>query len=354
MRILYIIGNGFDLNLGLKTDYPSFYKYYLKQTTTNPFLLKLKEQISKEQYTTWSDLELGLGKYAEKCTKEEYLQIMDDIRTNLTTYLKEETNKVHFGLSDSFYEDIKKPERHLERMILDKYYAYRDKYSSGLSTLDINVVSFNYTYTFERIFGIISLDGDSIVNIRANDNRKPVNQVIHIHGTLENELNLGVNDASQIFNDSFKSDMDILEYVVKPEFNDACLNGKNGICENLIKNADVIVLFGVSMGITDTKWWSLIGEQLKKRRCMIVYYPFDEKKDDIKHPNSKRRWTDNYSMFLKEKFGILDVKDDSLLGVILVSINKPIFKTPIIRNIKEEDLRGVIGDNPIISNVKSL
>ena len=30
MNITFFIGNGFDLNLGLKTGYKSFYEYYTK------------------------------------------------------------------------------------------------------------------------------------------------------------------------------------------------------------------------------------------------------------------------------------------------------------------------------------
>ena len=29
MKVVYLIGNGFDLNLGLKTSYSDFYTYYL-------------------------------------------------------------------------------------------------------------------------------------------------------------------------------------------------------------------------------------------------------------------------------------------------------------------------------------
>ena len=28
MKVVYLIGNGFDLNLGLKTSYSDFYTYY--------------------------------------------------------------------------------------------------------------------------------------------------------------------------------------------------------------------------------------------------------------------------------------------------------------------------------------
>ena len=43
MNVLFILGNGFDINLGLHTGYQDFYEYYLKQPSTNPVIVKLKE-----------------------------------------------------------------------------------------------------------------------------------------------------------------------------------------------------------------------------------------------------------------------------------------------------------------------
>lgn len=33
MNIVYIVGNGFDRNLGLKTSYQDFYKFYKAQVS---------------------------------------------------------------------------------------------------------------------------------------------------------------------------------------------------------------------------------------------------------------------------------------------------------------------------------
>ena len=51
---------------------------------------------------------------------------------------------------------------------------------------------------------------------------------------------MGVNDSSQISNSSLSEDIDIVEEFIKPEYNDACMNNKNTICESLINRADVI------------------------------------------------------------------------------------------------------------------
>ena len=336
MRILYIVGNGFDLNLGLKTDYHSFYKYYLDQPTSNPAILKLKEKINQEQYTNWSDLELGLGRYASECTKDEYLLILDDIRTNLTTYLNKQIEFMSFSLTGTFVDDLRSPEQYLEKTVLDGYNLYSNTFLKDGEPHFIDIITFNYTYTLEDILYVRSSIGGSIINLPKIVDDITMHQLVHIHGTIHTELNLGVNDVTQINNESFRDDQDVIDNTIKPEFNDACLNGKNDICEDMINNADLIVLFGVSIGMTDSKWWSLIGDQIKQRHCAVMYYPFDKNKDDEKHPNLKRRWTNEYISFLKDRMGIPNDKDASFPGLIVVGINKPFFKEVIIRNQKEE------------------
>lgn len=73
MRILLIVGNGFDLNLGLPTSYRHFYKYYLEHTESrNEHVNKLKS-IIKDDIENWSDLELKLGEVTEQFTSPNHI-----------------------------------------------------------------------------------------------------------------------------------------------------------------------------------------------------------------------------------------------------------------------------------------
>ena len=56
MNITYIIGNGFDVNLGLKTRYQDFYDYYQNQPSPSEEVKQLKAHIdrNKENWQTWS------------------------------------------------------------------------------------------------------------------------------------------------------------------------------------------------------------------------------------------------------------------------------------------------------------
>lgn len=62
MNIVYLIGNGFDRNLDINTDYPSFYNYYITQNSSSSAITALKNEIHSD-YKNWADLEEALGKY---------------------------------------------------------------------------------------------------------------------------------------------------------------------------------------------------------------------------------------------------------------------------------------------------
>lgn len=67
MNITFLIGNGFDLNLTVKTDYINFLEYYCNCSSkvkdgqgNDPEIEKFKKLIS-ENIELWSDLEKALG-----------------------------------------------------------------------------------------------------------------------------------------------------------------------------------------------------------------------------------------------------------------------------------------------------
>ena len=90
MNILYIIGNGFDLNLGMRTRYSDFYKYYKSIKSPSTLIDVLKENISND-IENWSDLELELGRYTKNLNSiKEFEEVYEDIGDNLGEYLKQE------------------------------------------------------------------------------------------------------------------------------------------------------------------------------------------------------------------------------------------------------------------------
>lgn len=97
MNIVYLIGNGFDLNLGMKAAYSDFYAHLLKLKDVAPHIKKLREEIDSN-LENWSDFELGLGKYLEKIDEEEAIALREDVLELLSKYIDKEEKRC--GIED--------------------------------------------------------------------------------------------------------------------------------------------------------------------------------------------------------------------------------------------------------------
>lgn len=132
------------------------------------------------------------------------------------------------------------------------------------------------------------------------------------------------------------------EDFIKPEYNDACLNNKNNICEALIQNSDVIVLYGTSLGFSDDKWWKLIGKRMNADNSpLLMYLPRDDKKDQVAEPNHFKRWTLGYVREIKRKFGI-QLSENDLAKRTCVALNKNLFTLTKVTHQSAVTKRGLI------------
>lgn len=315
MNILYIIGNGLDIAHHMKTSYQDFFKYYLSQPSFDENILAMKKDIDSHRYETWADLEMGLGSYSSQCAnKDVFLKCLNDIKSNLKSYLQKESEKIKLYKLNS-YSDFLNLGAFLEPEPRSLYNFYRNSVSSG--TL-INIMTFNYTSTLEWLF-------DFKYVIKSLSDNARLETIQHVHGILDNMMVMGVNDSSQISNSGLSEDIDIVEEFIKPEYNDACMNNKNTICESLINRADVIVLYGTSLGQSDVKWWKLIGQRMSQDNYpLLVYLSYDENKNQAAEPNHLRRWVRQSVHEIKEKFEI-QLDEKTLASRICVAFNKQLF-----------------------------
>lgn len=322
MKVLYIIGNGFDISLGMKTGYSDFYRYYLSQPSQDNDIASLKNSIKDKRYETWADLEIGLGKYTSSIVSSKvFLKCLNDIRKELKIYLdKQFEERDYFPDSRKLYEYFATPHLLLDAQVKSKYESFVRRFEvSYASKNDISIISLNYTNTIEDILRGLNTGI----------------QILHLHGTLNDGIVVGVNDQGQIENLLFRSDIDIIESFVKPEYNDSCLNDKNLNAKSLIERADIIVFFGASLGDSDRMWWRMIGERVvnPKERVLLVYFPYDKDKDDVVFPNYRRRWNKEY---LEKLLNALDIPAERMIEAekkICIGLNKPLFKMDKMPNL---------------------
>lgn len=269
MNILYIIGNGLDIGLGLRTRYPEFYKYYCSKDDEerNEDIIKLRDSIAKGK-EDWKDLEYQLGQYTINVKDAESMErICLDLSDSLRDYLLEEQNKVKSEDFDrnTFISHLIHPESFLLPTDRDSLY-------NGMPTLmdrSINIITLNYTDTLEKIL-LPGKKGIATNGIDSEGVRWSLGHLLHVHGVLSGSPLIGVDNATQIANKDLAANEDIRELLMKPNANIAIKSGVDNSCRELIRSANLIVLFGVSLGETDLIWWKEVGSRVKKGARMVI------------------------------------------------------------------------------------
>lgn len=275
MQILYLIGNGFDISLGLETRYTDFCTFYQKIETQKTVLQKLKNNI-KFGVETWADLELRLGEYTDDLKSyEEFTEIYDDLLEKFGDYLQDTEDSVDWNLlnAEKFKQYLCNPERSLMQREINEITAFKDNFAKNVWNIDI--ITFNYTRTIEKI-----LD-EKFTDVVLGSHHTTVNnillrKVLHIHGDLSNMV-LGVNDKSQIKNKEFHTNSKLIKAFIKEYNNRRQGHTVDEILAKKISQSDIICIFGSSLGETDKIWWQKIGQHLLEApESILIIYTFVE------------------------------------------------------------------------------
>jgi len=273
MKIVYLIGNGFDLNLGLKTGYYDFYKKYIKQKSKNDDEKNFKAELTKTlsgKDKKWSDFESAFGQYAGEFEDEKrYITLYDDIVDSLSKYIQSQNKEF-----DLIKEDQMKLKNDLFNF--DKYLSNSDKQifmklkrEYSWSSYVANVISFNYTQTFENLF--CYKNHELVVGNRGSYNNI-LKSVMHIHGTTTKNLVLGVYDKEQINNLQFQKNKNLQDCLIKPQIYKNLGHMLDTDALALIKEANSICVFGMSFGTTDRGWWEAIVNRLHNSPTKLVVF----------------------------------------------------------------------------------
>lgn len=325
-KTLFVLGNGFDINLDLKTGYREFYEKYGVTENDNLLVKTLKKEIAQSKYENWADLERGLGNYTIKLKTNEEVQIVfEDIKSEFIKYLKSEEE--NFDLNsisiDTFSEYLLYPERSLP----NSYLSLINEFKGGQPSLP-EIVTFNYTKSAEWILkkiernnsSIVFKDGDTHLSVKSPED------VYHIHGDLDEGIVLGVNDSSQISNEELlKSEGQVFKsYLIKPEFNKNLANGVDNKFQELIKEVRLICVYGCSIGVTDKLWWKKIGERLLIGDCKLVLFIYDS---NIK-PETNHRKPYIKDLYLEKFLDLAEIEMNKRQEVkehIIIGVNRSLF-----------------------------
>lgn len=281
MNILFIIGNGFDLQLGLPTSYKDFFQYYVQCESSSHEISRLKERI-KENPDCWADLEVSLAEFTSEFDSEgQYCLVYDDIQEHLKEYMlavdRLMLNSFTLaGNSETVRESFLKPEQSFRREVAATLGRYFENIS-GMININIEILSFNYTHTIEYVLPEMLETGGGYTEI-VGRNRSVLPPVVHVHKEVDEEGSvwLGVDNDQQIPNAGFRNSDEVVLRLVKPEILQNSGSNSYSNARNMIGEADVICCFGVSLGKSDLTWVKAIGGRLSNG-ALLLYYGVDDK-----------------------------------------------------------------------------
>lgn len=258
MDVTFLIGNGFDLGIGLKTDYKDFYNVYCQSKSSDSEILQhFKSDILKEP-ETWADFESAFGEYAYHFKDaEDYMQLFEDFIRQFSLYLENEESAFDDSKTEEMLRGMKKA--------LSSYYDIRPADKDTVVSLiesyrkNFNFISFNYTCCLDKCIDAVKSSPNSLASISGE-----IGELVHVHGYTDKDLIMGVNDASQIENEAFSQDETVLNELVKPRQNEIIKMNYDYRATQIINRSQIICVYGMSIGETDQKWWKLIMQWLQR------------------------------------------------------------------------------------------
>lgn len=351
LNISFMIGNGFDLNLGLKTLYKDFYYHiYNKYPKSDKVYQNIFFERINKDIENWQDFEKMLGviscydedikifkdRLAEldfcltererqslaqkilngksKIDSDSYRKSLSFFMSEFRLYIIEQENNFYKKFEDTYFKEL------FQNTLLNFWRDFDSNNQEWFKELirnniespevrenkkmKINLIFFNFNYTDTLSRVITSSTKEELNQIffeiakeffSENDYRIKIEfdvyiKVYHVHSTKSQGMFLGVDNFSQI-NTSFFDNIRMIEQLVKPErVKDRFPNQvENSI--NILNSSDFIYVYGLSLGATDKMWWESLINLVNQKDIKIAIHNFDLSKNF--NPNNFFEYDDN-------------------------------------------------------------
>ena len=260
-KVVIIVGNGFDLDLGFKTSYRDFVNSDLFQTLLienhpnsydvepeysrdmNIYPNSLADYIKKEEeYKNWVDL--------EECIKEYCIEQGTPLSSEI---ISREVNAVKYFL----YKFISKIPRDIDAFSYHNKISYKILCALVDVKADFEIWSFNYTYSCELLLEKLGY---------TNDMAKA--KIHYVHGSLfEAESN---NKLSLVLGCNYSKEVAaICPSIIKNDMIPNYKRLKNQFDAHLME-AENIIFIGHSMGSTDRQYFKQMLESTNLKAITII------------------------------------------------------------------------------------
>lgn len=334
--VLFILGNGFDLGLGMKTSYSHIYDSYINTPSKSAVVMKFKMDLAnREPYDKWSDFEMGMAEYAKTLfSEEELIECVRDFKRYMVEHLKKENERISDDFDNRYYWDT----------VINDFNESKEAFYNGLTRnvqnqiqeilkdgfVEYNYITFNYTKVLE-----------TIMTIQQRKNKVVDNEPIHIHGDIDNDVVVGIDNIDQLKGTVYKISRRGQRAFVKPKFNDEYDRARVTKAKKLISDSSVICTYGFSMGDSDKMWIDILLDWLQKDpNHHLVVYQYDETEYGRYNYDEIMDVEDEKKTALLKKMG---VQNEALFDQIHIPVGHDIFNFEVINKKSGNQLAVSIG-----------
>ncbi len=247
MSKLLIVGNGFDLNIGLKTTYHDFLESFEFRSLLSGVIIESDNSLANfinnhRNNTDWVDVENLLKKYAKE---HAFGKLSNPRKYSLKKFNREfvllkETLSLYLTRAQSAFTES----TNCQALQLIRDGSLTENYRKPFK----EIVTFNYTDSIEKFY---------------LDRNRPVNGVFHIHGSLaKKNIVFGVEDGAVDFEFAFLNKSDHAYF------------GKVSLT-NKFQSCTEIHFFGCALGDTDDTHFEpafeVLNQEINYFKTLIFY-----------------------------------------------------------------------------------
>lgn len=277
-NITFILGNGFDLNLGMKTQYADVYDGYIATPSSNDNIAAFKNSLKTDkmcQYKLWSDFEIGMGRFAQSFEAETaFIECVRDFKAYMVQYLRNEQEKFarQWEEDTSFLHSYAK-------LFGDSVMGYSNNLMpnakraveniAGSLPMYYNFITFNYTSILDYFIQYYNK------NMYDSSHMHNVSAPIHLHGHLNGDVVIGVDNEQQISN-NFELTLRGRRAFIKPKINHDYDQGRVNEARKAILESNIICVYGLSFGQSDLTWTTALTKWLQEDNTHHLIYNYHD------------------------------------------------------------------------------
>lgn len=280
LNITVLVGNGFDLSAGLETSTTRFMSTFAEARSDDDGPVgRLARRVIEDKPDKWADFEKKLGEYTSELESSEEdcvsaaLDCKEAIDDALFKFIASEDERIT-------QEFIKANSTEVFESLAGWFDSLQPREQAALTgdyslpySLDVRFVTFNYTSLLPRLYKEYGEDKHPIASGTEHITELRLTGLTQAHSSLDRDLVCGVNDVSQIASKALAADTNVATTFVKGEIQKAFGSIDDSQAVDAINSAHILIIFGLSLGETDARWWTKVVNFLKassSRRVIIA------------------------------------------------------------------------------------